>query len=199
MRIALLLFIFTLSTAVHAQLSNDKLRVELLAMREKDQTAREQCDKGTADERMVCYGKIAEDVDKPHTARLKQILDSTGFPAATAVGKDGLEAFYLLLQHSADIELKKRCLADITKAFEAKQLAAMDYADFTDRLLVNLGKAQVYGTNFEFKDGKLVMSPAEDITKLDERRKKIGLPTMAEYVKVLRDVYKMDVVDPLRP
>jgi len=182
--------------AVHAQ-TDEKLRAELLVMRERDQAARAACDKGTTDERMVCYGQVAERVDRPNTVRLKEIMKSGGFPDAKAVGKDGVEAFYLILQHSADIEFKKQCLEHITKAFEAKQLAPMDYANFTDRLLVNLGKPQVYGSNFEFKDGKLVMSPAEDVKNLDARRRKIGLPPMAEYVKKLKKVYKTDVVDPL--
>lgn len=183
------------SVGVDAQ-THEKLRTELLAMRERDQTAREACDKGTTDERVSCYARVAERVDKPNTVRLKEIMNSGGFPDAKAVGKDGLEAFYLILQHSQDVEFKQQCLEHITKAFEAKQLAPMDYANFTDRLLVNLGKPQVYGSNFEFKDGKLVMSPAEDVKNLDARRRKIGLPPMAEYVQKLKEVFKMEVVDP---
>lgn len=188
--------ILTAAVATNAQSANEGLRSELLGMRERDQRAREDCNKGTTDERIKCYAAIAETVDKPNTKRLKEIYRSIGFPETKAVGKDGVEAFYLILQHSADIELKKECLAGITKAFEAKQLAAVDYANFTDRLLVNLGEPQVYGSNFEFKDGKLVMSTTEDLKNLDQRRKKIGLPTIAEYAKMLKDAYKMEVVVP---
>ena len=198
MRWLTLVVILFVAVAAHAQ-TNEKLRTELLGMRERDQAAREACDKGTTDERVVCYGQVAKRVDGPNTVRLKEIMKSGGFPDAKAVGKDGVEAFYLMLQHSQDTEFKKQCLEHITKAFQAKQLAPMDYANFTDRLLVNLGKPQVYGSNFEFKDGKLVMSPVEDLKNLDARRSKLGLPPMAEYVKKLKEVFKMDVVDPLRP
>jgi hypothetical protein len=198
MKVSILLVILFTVLVVDAQ-TDEKLRSELLAMRDRDQAAREACDKGTTDDRITCYVKIAEDVDRPNTERLKAILKAGGFPDAKAVGKDGVEAFYLILQHSADIELKKQCLEHITKAFEAKLLAPISYANFTDRLLVNLGKPQVYGSNFELKDGKLVMSAAEDLNNLDKRRAKIGLPPIADYVKMLRDVYKMEVVDPLRP
>jgi hypothetical protein len=198
MKVSILLVILFTVLVVDAQ-TDEKLRSELLAMRDRDQAAREACDKGTTDDRITCYVKIAEDVDRPNTERLKAILKAGGFPDAKAVGKDGVEAFYLILQHSADIELKTQCLEHITKAFEAKLLAPSSYANFTDRLLVNLGKPQVYGSNFELKDGKLVMSATEDLNNLDKRRAKIGLPPIADYVKMLRDVYKMEVVDPLRP
>jgi hypothetical protein len=72
----------------------------------------------------------------------------------------------------------------------------MDYANFSDRLLVNLGKPQVYGSNFEFKEGKLVLSRTKDIKNLDTRRKKLGLPPIAEYARVLGQLYKMEVVIP---
>jgi len=198
MKVSILLVILFTVLVVDAQ-TDEKLRSELLAMRDRDQAAREACDKGTTDDRITCYVKFAEDDDRPNTERLKAILKAGGFPDAKAVGKDGVEAFYLILQHSADIELKKQCLEHITKAFEAKLLAPISYANFTDRLLVNLGKPQVYGSNFELKDGKLVMSATEDLNNLDKRRAKIGLPPIADYVKMLRDVYKMEVVDPLRP
>ena len=192
----MVLSIICITVVSHAQLVDEKLRAELLVMRDRDQQARNGCDNGTPDERMKCYANMSETVDKPNTKRINEIYNEIGFPDASKVGKNGLEAFLLILQHSNDVELKQKCLSAITKAFEAKQLSASEYANFTDRLLFNLGKPQVYGCNFEFKDGKLVMSKTEDLKNLDVRRKKIGLPPIAEYAKILKDAYKMDVVVP---
>lgn len=193
---ALFLSVLCVAIAANAQGVDEKLRAELLAMRDRDQQARNDCDKGTPDERMQCFANLLDTVDKSNTKRINEIYSSIGFPTAKAVGKDGVDAFLLILQHSNDLELKKKCLSAITKAFEAKQVSASDYANFTDRLLFNLGKPQVYGCNFEFKDGKLVMSKTEDLKNLDERRKKIGLPPIAEYAKILKEIYNMDVVVP---
>ena len=190
------LMILCIAVVTNAQRFDEVLRAELLAMRERDQRARDDCNKGTADERLKCYASMAETIDKPNTKRLKEIFKSIGFPDAKAVGKDGVEAFYLLLQHSNDLELKQQSLPGITKAFEAKLLTPSAYTSFTDRLLFNLGKPQVYGSNFEIKDGKLVMSNTEDLKNLDKRRKKIGLPPIAEYAKKLKEVYNLDVVVP---
>ena len=165
-------------------------------MRDRDQRARDDCNTGTTDERWKCYANMAETIDKPNTKRLNEIYRSIGFPDAKTVGKDGVESFLLILQHSNDLELKQQSLAGITKAFKAKLLSPGEYTTFTDRLLFNLGKPQVYGSNFELKDGKLVMSRTADLKNLDKRRKKMGLPPIAEYAKKLKEIYQMDVAIP---
>ena len=162
-------------------------------MREIDQKARNDCS-GSADEQMRCYAKVSETVDKPNTKRINEIFNAGGFPTVKSVGRDGVEAYYLLLQHSNDPTLKQKCLPGIKRAFGQKAMSANDYSNFTDRLLVELGKLQVYGANFDMEDGKLVMSPTIDLKNLDKHRKSIGLPPIAEYVKMLKEVYKLDVV-----
>jgi hypothetical protein len=183
-----------LSTPASAQSTNPELRSELLAMRDRDQAARNACPTGNTDEQVKCYVKVSEEVDTPHTQRLNEIVRTHGVPDAKLVGADGVEAYYLILQHSNDRTLKQKSLKGMEKAFKAKVLSASDYANFTDRLRVNLGKLQIYGANFDLKNGKMVMSPTKDIKNLDKRRKAIGLPPIAEYMKVLEDVYKIPAV-----
>jgi hypothetical protein len=192
--IGLSLTISVLSSSAFSQSTDPDLRSELLAMRERDQDARNACPTGNADEQLNCYAKISEEVDKPHTQRLNEIVRKHGVPDSKLVGADGMEAYYLLLQHSSDLKLKEKSLKGMEKAFKAKELSPADYANFTDRLRVNLGKLQVYGANFDLKDGKLVMSPTRDIKNLDKRRKGIGLPPIAEYMKMLEEMYKIPAV-----
>jgi hypothetical protein len=163
-------------------------------MRDRDQAARNACPTSSTDEQMKCYVRIGEEIDKPHTQRLNEIVRTYGFPDAKLVGADGVGAYYLVLQHSNDTKLKQKSLKGIEKAFRAKVLSPSDYANFTDRLRVNLGKLQIYGANFDLKNGKMVMSPTKDIKNLDKRRKAIGLPPIAEYMKILEEVYKIPAV-----
>jgi len=72
----------------------------------------------------------------------------------------------------------------------------MGYANFVDRLQLHQGKKQLYGTGFEFKDGKMVLSPTEDLKHLEKRRTKIGLPPMSEAVKMMKEIYHLEVVYP---
>jgi hypothetical protein len=52
------------------------------------------------------------------------------------------------------------------------------------------GKKQLYGTQFTLKDGEFIPSPIEDEANIDKRRKEVGLDTLAEYTKTIREVYK---------
>jgi hypothetical protein len=91
-----------------AQTFNNALLEELLAMRDRDQNAREACPKGDSDAQIKCYVAIAESVDKPNTRRLEEIVRIKGVPNVKMVGIDGVKAYYLILQHSPSIELKKK-------------------------------------------------------------------------------------------
>ena len=187
------LFLFSF---VKAQALNNTLREELLAMEKIDQKARKECAAGDADEQIECLEKTAETIDKPNTKRLEEIFKKYGFPTVKLVGKDGFQAFLLLLQHSSSDSLREKSLKPIEKAFKRGEITPLEYANFTDRLLLHQGKPQIYGSGFETKDGKLVMSKTKDIKNLDKRRRKIGLPPIADYVKTLKEIYNLEVEMP---
>lgn len=187
-------FVFFLFVSIaNAQELNTALREELLAMEKTDQEARKKCSNGTADEQIQCLEKIAQTIDAPNTKRLEEIFKKHGFPTVKLVGRDGFQAFLLLLQHSTFDRLREKSLKPIGKAFKRGEITPLEYANFTDRLLLHQGKPQIYGSGFETKDGKLVMNKTKDIKNLDRRRKKIGLPPIAEYVKMLKEIYNLEV------
>jgi hypothetical protein len=190
-----LILILVCAAAAFPQ-TDPALRDELLKMRDVDQKAREECAKGNGDEQIKCLAETLEKVDKPNTARLNEIFSQQGFPTNKLVGKDGVEAFLLLLQHAPDETLRQKCLKPITKAFKRKEIPPMAYANYVDRLLVRQNKPQIYGSNFDIKGGKLVMSETRDRKNLDKRRRRIGLPPIEEYAKKLKEFYNLEVEIP---
>lgn len=191
MKVFLLLFVFALLISGASAQREPAVRDELLQMEKVDQAARVKCANGTADEQVRCLAEISKTIDEPNTKRLEQIFDQIGFPNTAKVGKDGLQAFMTLLQHAPTDRLRFRALKPIRKAFKNKEMPPMAYANFVDRLRLHQGKKQLYGSGFEFKDGKMVLSPTKDIKNLEKRRAKIGLPPMAEYIKGLEEVYHL--------
>ena len=137
-------------------------------------------------------GKVArmQAVDTKHTARMKAIIGEHGWPGHSLVGEDGAHAAWLLVQH-ADASFMAQCLPLLERAVSAGEASAKDYAYLLDRVRMNQGKPQVYGTQFTSgADGKLVLHPVEDVEHVDERRAAVGLPSMAEYERKIREVYK---------
>jgi hypothetical protein len=165
-------------------------------MESADQDARLKCTNGPADAQMNCFVEITKAIDEPNTKRLGEIFNEIGFPNTAKVGTDGLSAFMLVLQHAPTDDLRVRSLKPITAAFRKKEIPPMAFANFVDRLRLHQGKKQLYGSSFDFKDGKMVMSPTEDPKTLAKRRAKIGLPTLAELIKELSEMYHMEVVVP---
>jgi len=165
-------------------------------MQERDQAARDVCANGNADEQTKCILKTFEEIDRPNTKRLNEIFAAHGFPTATLVGVDGVKAYVLMMQHSGDIELRKKSEPGMKHAFKAKVISPMEYAGFIDRLRKDQGKPQIYGSNFDLKDGKMVMSKTDDPKNLDKRRKSMGLMPIAEYARKLGEIYKLEVVIP---
>lgn len=138
------------------------------------------------------HSKLAEAVgaaDKENTARLTKVIDGTGWPTVTQVGKDGAHAAWLLVQHAdANPKFQRTCL-DLMTRLPKEEVSQKDVAYLTDRVLLAEGKKQVYGTQFTNVGGKWEPRPLDEPEKVDDRRRAAGLPTLAEYVKQLESLY----------
>jgi len=166
-------------------LKEPALREELLKRMKEDQRIRT-----TPSPNMREWRKI----DGDNTAFMKTVIEEHGWPGKSMVGHEGSLAAYLLVQHAdADVEFQKRCLELLTKAVEQKEALAEHMAYLTDRVLVWEGKPQRYGTQFSDTRflglfGELKLQPIEDEANVDARRKEVGLPPLAEYVKQMREM-----------
>jgi hypothetical protein len=176
-------------TASLTDKEKEALRQELAAMVKEDQDARmAMIQAKAADAKLL---KQVEEIDTKNTKRLKEIIAKIGWPGKSLVGEEGAHNAWLLVQH-ADREraFQKECLPLLEKAVNQKEASGKDLAYLTDRLLVADNKKQLYGTQFTMKDGEWVPSPIEDEANVDKRRKELGMETMAEYTKALRELYR---------
>jgi hypothetical protein len=80
-------------------------------------------------------------------------------------------------------------LGAVEAAVKNNDASRQDMAYLTDRVRVADKQKQVYGTQLRETDGKLEPHPIEDEDHVDERRKDVGLPPLAEYLKVAREFY----------
>jgi hypothetical protein len=123
-------------------------------------------------------------VDAENLKWFKEVVDKHGWPGKSMVGTDGALAAFLIAQHSSDLKFQKKCLGLIEKAYKAGEVEGQHLALITDRQRVLVQKKkQLYGTQLEARDGKLVPLPIEDEANVDKRRKELGMTTLAEYVK----------------
>jgi len=161
--------------ALDAAPTHPELQAELLAMMEADQAVR------TSRKSAAELG----DVDTAHTARLKEIVAVYGWPLRSMVGVSGSQGAFLIAQHAdRDVEFQSFCL-ELMRAAPPWEISIADMAYLTDRVRVNTGREQVYGTQFHEVGGELVPRPIEDEALVDERRASVGLGPLDEYRELM--------------
>lgn len=128
-------------------------------------------------------------IDQENLSWLKAVVKEKGWPGKSMVGRDGAEGAFLIAQHAAnDLDFMAECHKLIVEAHQAGNAEGQWVALITDRLLVLKDKKkQRYGTQLTSRDGKRVPLPIEDEAKVDERRKALGMPPLAEYLKMVND------------
>lgn len=119
---------------------------------------------------------------------LSDIIDKIGYPTIDKVGKEANEATWLIIQHSiGQPEFMKKCAKLLEKAVSENKADPKSLAYLTDRIRVFEGKTQLYGTQFDWDEyGNLSPNHFDDLTKVNERRKSIGLNTLEEQIDIIR-------------
>lgn len=162
-----------------------ELRGELDAMKDEDQKWRRQF---RSQDALDTDGvEKLRAVDARNTARMREIVDTYGWPMKSMVGAGGAHSAWLLVQHAdRDVAFQRRCLTLMRALLEIDEVHRQDVAYLTDRVLCNEGKPQIYGTQFHLVSGNSQPRPIEDAENVDKRRLEIGLPTLEEYREILR-------------
>jgi hypothetical protein len=129
-------------------------------------------------------------VDSVNLAWLKPQIQQHGFPTIAQVGRDGVAAAALLVQHAdADPAFQAVVLPLLEAAFKAGTVRGQEFAMLTDRVAKAQGRPQRFGTQTTISDGRVVIDPIADSAEVDARRAAVGLPPLAEYKRLLDSMY----------
>ena len=128
--------------------------------------------------------------EKNHEENNKEILDLLdryGWPTASAVTEFAAAGAALIINHT-NHEIRSKYFPMLETAFKQGEAQPLRYAKMRDRLLVEEGKKQVYGTQWKFKDSGREPYPIEDPEHVDKRRAEIGLGPLSDYLKERFDI-----------
>lgn len=129
-------------------------------------------------------------VDSRNTAWLRETVASHGWPSQSAVGREAASAAFLLVQHAShDTAFQAAMLDELVAAFDRGEADGQSVALLTDRVAVQRGQPQVYGTQADLRDGRLVLEPIADSAGLDARRARMGMMPLGDYVRLLDSMY----------
>jgi hypothetical protein len=119
---------------------------------------------------------------KENQEALLQLLDRYGWPTASAVTEYAAAGAALIINHSS-YELRSKYFPLLKEAFEKGEAQSLRFAKMQDRLLVEEGKEQLYGTQIKFENLVRTPYPIENPHSVDQRRAKIGLGPLKPYLK----------------
>jgi Family of unknown function (DUF6624) len=102
------------------------------------------------------------------------------------------------LMHEKDQAMRKRALnndgvieSDEDDTLDRNDIKRMNSAYLEDRIRINEGEPQLYGTQFFGEGENYGPRPIEDLEHVDERRKAAGMESLAEYTKMLKEKYNV--------
>lgn len=121
---------------------------------------------------------------------VKAIFDQYGYPGYSLIGKEASDQYFLLVQHS-DFEpaFQQQVLRSMKTEVFHKNASGSQYAFLTDRVEINAGRPQVYGTQV-IMGLQTQIKPCRDTANLDKRRLKVGLEPIHEYLERCNQVFR---------
>jgi len=120
-------------------------------------------------------------IDEANLKALLAMLPAEGWFTISRYGQAGSAAAFLIVQHS-DISQWSRFVPVLEKLAARGEVRGGDYALMYDRLALNEGRPQRYGSQMTCKAGKYVPDRLEDPDHLDERRIAIGMSPYKNYL-----------------
>ena len=177
---------------------NAELRQELLDRMARDQAMRQAIAERYKPGVSLAPAELAEleearQVDRANTARLREIVAQYGWPGRTLVGDDGANAAWLLVQHAdQDVDFQRQSLALLEAAVAAGEASVTNLAYLVDRVRVHEGRLQLYGTQLRTVNGELTAGEIEDEAQVDERRARVGLGPLSEYVGMVKRLHEKE-------
>jgi len=134
------------------------------------------------------YNKEMEQLHNSNAAELNEIIDVIGYPTMDKVGVEASEAAWLIIQHAiGQPAFMKQCVNLLEHAVGEDKANPKNLAYLTDRIASFEGRSQLYGTQFDWdENGTLSPTRYDDLTKVNDRRKSIGLNTLEEQVEIMR-------------
>lgn len=177
---------------------NKPLAARLDSVLTEDQKYRLQLDSvrtkyGWESPEMKNLWKIIREKDSLNLILVTGILDKYGWLGTDVVGSSGNTTLFLVIQHS-DQATQEKHLPMMRDAVKNGKASAGSLALLEDRVALGQGRKQIYGSQIGMDPGSKTyyVQALDDPDNVDERRQKVGLGPLAEYVKRWNIIWNVD-------
>lgn len=128
--------------------------------------------------------KQMKQIDIESADAVSEIIDKHGWLGKDSIGNEANETLFLAIQHVDDSVAQTKYLPILEEAVMRQAAEPWQFAFLMDRILMNQGKKQRYGsqtiiTNKEY--GPYIV-PLENPDQVDKLRKEMGLEPLVDYL-----------------
>ena len=113
--------------------------------------------------------------DSVSLVKVRRIIDQYGWLGKSEGGESANRALYLSIQHAPDSAIREKYFPLLKESVEKGESDLSAMATMYDRMLIQKGQKQYYGTQSRMVNGQQELFPVEDPEELNKRRKKVGL------------------------
>lgn len=162
-----------------ANMIDEKLRSELLAMQSEDE--RLHTELSNAGALTGAYAPSLQALHEKNAVRLRQILSSHGWPHEAIVGSDGAYAAWLIVQHAiGEPSFQRQVLPLLQNEASQGRVPGWHAAYLADRIAMYEQRPQRYGTQWldDPQDGRTRPWPLEEPERVNGLRESVGLGPM---------------------
>lgn len=131
-------------------------------------------------------------IDSLNFIQIQSLFIKHGFLGYNKVGIQSSNNFWLLIQHAdRHPDFQNSVLISMKIEADKGNSSMSNYAYLLDRVKINTGLAQIYGTQMALNSAKTSYEPRPvmDPDSLNVRRKQVGLNTIEEYIQTMNDRY----------
>jgi len=167
----------------------EQLKVKLEKILVRDQTLRrlhsDAVQKfGRASDEMTYFWQLIAMTDSINEAAITPILDEYGWLGTNKIGFKANKAIWLVVQH-APLETQENYLPLLEESVSKRESSGEYLAMLADRIRMRKGKPQIYGSQIvrDEKSKQMIVYEVWEPEYINQRRKKVGLSSIEEYVK----------------
>lgn len=169
---------------------NNELRKKLNKIQYEDQGIRllllnVQKSKGLSSPTTLLIREEMKQIDSINAIKVQQIIDEFGWLGESRIGSEANQTLFLTIQHVDDLIVQEKYLPILEQAVKDGNAEAWQFAFLTDRILMNQGKYQIFGTQIitgeKPEDSYIV--PLQNPEKVDELRQEVGLESLNDYLQ----------------
>ncbi len=140
--------------------------------------------------------QLVKGVDAINLREAKDLFNNYRLPTNSKVGAENAHKFWLVVLNSnEDTEFQTQILKAMHEELEENDISTADYAFLADRIRVNQGKAQIYGTQVEYNEITERFEPfaLRKPESVDQRRVIMGLERIQSYINEVNSKFKKPV------